>query len=217
MSPPPTPTLTHTSAPTATRLMATASPVLPSRTTTAPPGPTFTSPAATPDATCEITALSATNVYVRPFLTAGIFGTLSAGMKITVLGRTPNNWYAFDPGVAQAGNVGIFRMRWVPAAASLSIPQACLNLGKVYSKVPQPGICYAMVMGISRVYRSPLTTAPVVVTFGEGDWAKVLGKYGTWIKLDLSDSVIDSTNQGWISQDQVGLNGCPLTLPSVTP
>jgi len=108
-------------------------------------------------------------------------------------------------------------MRWVPVAASLSIPQACQNLGKVYSRVPQPGICYAMLMGTSRVYTEPPTTEPVIVTFGIGDWAKILGKFSIWIKLDLSDSVIDFTKQGWVREDQVGFNGCSFPLPTITP
>ena len=32
-------------------------------------------------------------------------------------GRTADGWLGFDPGVAQAANVGIFRLRWSDYAA----------------------------------------------------------------------------------------------------
>lgn len=204
---------------TPTASIATAALPLPSPThvATLPPAATVSKPAPTPNATCQITAQSAADVYLRPFLTSEKFGTLSAGMQVTILARTLNDWYGFDPGVAQAGNVGIFRLRWVTPSASLSIPETCKNLGKIYSQVPQPGICYAMMMTEARVYQSPLTTTPVLLTFASGDWAKVLGQSGTWLKLDLADSSIPTPTQGWINRDLVGFNGCNAPLPVLTP
>jgi hypothetical protein len=34
-------------------------------------------------------------------------------MAITVAARSKGGWLGFDPGVTQAANVGLFRLRWV--------------------------------------------------------------------------------------------------------
>lgn len=174
-------------------------------------------PVATPVSTCEITALTDTNAYFRPSLAADKFGTVSAGTKLTILGRTADNWYAFDPGVAQAGNVGIFRNRWVQASASLSISPTCANLATIYTRVPQAGVCYVMAMESVPVRASPNASAAVIYTLTVGDYAQGMGKAGTWIKIDLaSGSVSGVTQQGWVSEAQIGLSGCG-SLPTITP
>ena len=42
-----------------------------------------------------------------------IFGTISVGDTHEALARTADGWVGFDPGVAQAANVGLARHRWV--------------------------------------------------------------------------------------------------------
>lgn len=174
-------------------------------------------PVATPVPTCEITALTETNAYFRPSLAADKFGTVAVGTKLTIFGRTADNWYAFDPGVAQAGYVGIFRNRWVQASASLSISPTCANLATIYTKVPQAGVCYAMAMGSAPVRQSPNASAAVIYTLALGDYAQGVGKSGTWVKVDLaSGSLTGVTQQGWVSEDLIGLTGCG-SLPTITP
>lgn len=172
---------------------------------------------AAPAASCEITALSNTPAFNRPSLVSDQFGIISTGMKLIALVKTADNWYGFDPGVAQAGNVGAFRYRWVHAANTLSISPVCANL-KILDKVPLPGICYVMSMGTTPVRQTPNTTSTLVYTFTLGDYAQALAKSGTWIKINLAISNISGLSvPGWVSQDLVGLNGCSTPLPILSP
>ena len=52
--------------------------------------------------------------YTQADLNSPIFGTIPVGQYVEVLGRTLNGWYGFDPGIAQAGNTGAARLRWLP-------------------------------------------------------------------------------------------------------
>lgn len=223
LAPSPTATATLTSTPTSTLTVthtATASRTATSTVTKTPlltSTRTRTSTPITPAASCEITALTLTTAYTRPSLAADIFGSISSGNKITAVVRTSDNWFGFDPGVAQAGNVGVFRYRWVKSGVNLSMPAACNNL-KLLTKVPLPGICYVMSYGSTPVRQQPSTTSGLIVTFALGDYAQALGKYGTWIKVNLAVSSLSGYSvPGWVSQDLVGLNGCTTPLPSVTP
>ena len=60
-----------------------------------------------------MTSNAGTIAYNYPDLSATQFGTLSAGMEVMAMVRMDEGWVGFDPGVAQAGNSGLKRMRWV--------------------------------------------------------------------------------------------------------
>lgn len=174
-------------------------------------------PIPTPVSTCDITALTETVAYFRPSLAAKEFGKVAPGNKLRITGRTPDNWYAFDPGVAQAGNAGIFRNRWVQAGPSLSISPTCANLSTIFTKVPQPGITYAVAMVSAPVRIAPNPTADIIYTFSVGDYAQALGISGNWTKVDLATSNINGLTQfGWILQDFHTLNDF-IVLPMITP
>ena len=66
-----------------------------------------------PAETCRMSANAATIAYNYPDLSATQFGTLSAGMEVMAMVRLEEGWVGFDPGIAQAGNTGLKRMRWV--------------------------------------------------------------------------------------------------------
>lgn len=206
-----TPTSTATLVPSATlTATVTQTPLLTyTRTRTATP--------ITPVASCEITMLTLTTVYTRPSLAADIFGNISGGNKITALVRTADNWFGFDPGVAQAGNVGVFRYRWVKGGVNLTIPVSCYNL-RLLTNVPLPGICYVMSMGTTPVRQAPTTSSALIYTFVLGDYAQALGRSGNWIKVNLAVSSVSGYSvPGWVHQDLVGLNGCTTALPIITP
>ena len=69
---------------------------------------------------CEITAFEPLTVYRLPDPASDVFGTLPAGETHEVLAYTANGFVGFDPGIAQASNVGLARLRWVLLNASLS-------------------------------------------------------------------------------------------------
>ena len=98
---PPTPTLPQ---PTATETVVTNTP---------PPG----SP--TPVDQCHLTAFDDVTIFSRPDSAAAVFGTLAAGDSVIVQVMTSNVWFGFDPGVAQAPNVGPFRYRCIPTSPAV--------------------------------------------------------------------------------------------------
>ena len=62
---------------------------------------------------CPFTALQAIDVYFDPVVDPDLyFGRMEAGEQHTARVVTSDGWLGFDPGVAQAGNTGIDRMRW---------------------------------------------------------------------------------------------------------
>ncbi len=74
----------------------------------------------TPQGPCEFTGTADLTVYRLPTADSDIFGTLPAGETHEVLARTADGWVGFDPGVAQAGNTGLARHRWIQLNATLS-------------------------------------------------------------------------------------------------
>lgn len=69
---------------------------------------------ATPAAeACTFTANADLTVYRLPDSTSDVFGTMLLGESYQALARTADGWIGFDPGIAQAGNVGLAHHRWV--------------------------------------------------------------------------------------------------------
>ena len=85
---------------------------------------------------CIISVNMATTVYSRPSKDANVFGVLEKGESQTALGRTLDGWIGFDPGVAQAGNEGVNRLRWVAGDSGVDMKGGCDDL-TVYA-VPDP-------------------------------------------------------------------------------
>ena len=74
---------------------------------------------------CTFTANMPVTAYRLPDSSSDVFGTMSTGDIFEVLARTADGWFGFDPGVAQAGNVGLARHRWVQTNVTLS--SSCLS------------------------------------------------------------------------------------------
>jgi len=62
---------------------------------------------------CEITGNESLTVYRLPDPASDIFGILPAGETHEVLAYTASGFVGFDPGIAQAGNIGLAHHRWV--------------------------------------------------------------------------------------------------------
>jgi hypothetical protein len=73
-----------------------------------------------PTGPCEFTANVPLTVYRLPDSTSVVFGTMSSGETHTALAYTTEGWVGFDPGVAQAGNIGLAHHRWIQLNASLA-------------------------------------------------------------------------------------------------
>jgi hypothetical protein len=85
---------------------------------------TFTGCTPTPE-TCTFTANMPVTAYRLPINTSDVFGTMSEGETFEALARTVDGWLGFDPGIAQAGNIGLAHHRWVWMNVSLS--SSCLD------------------------------------------------------------------------------------------
>lgn len=78
-------------------------------------------------AECRLVANSGQSVpmYNQPSELSGVWGTLTDVDSIHLVGQSFDGWYAVEPNVAQAANVGIWRLRWIKGDA----PVAAQNCG----------------------------------------------------------------------------------------
>ncbi len=83
-----------------------------------------------PPGSCAAGALPGETVPVfnQPSEAFGVWGSLSGGGTIQIIGPAAGGWFAVDPGVAQGGNVGIWRLRWLRTDAPLTFIGNCDNL-----------------------------------------------------------------------------------------
>lgn len=202
-APPPTATSTvsptQTPSPTVTR-RPTAS-VMPTATVTAEP--------------CEIVALEDVTVYVRPDSEAPVFGKMEQDMRLVAEARTGDGWIGFEPGIAQAPNVGVFRLRWVPPEADVRLEGGCDDLPEVVG--PPAGVCFTMPMDETEVYAEPDTGATVIATLVPGDYAAILAIGEMWAQVDLSVGNLDLESEGWVDALTLNLNGPCEALPTPSP
>jgi hypothetical protein len=179
---------------------------------------------------CEAVANEEVWIYARPPITdllsttVEIFGQMPAGTRVTVEGRTANGWLGFDPGVAQAANVGIFRLRWLHPQDPVRLEGDCTALPEVVG--PIPGVCYTMPMEETRVYQGTDTASALLATMNWGDYAAVLGQtpdydgdgVADWARIDLSVGSVGIGQQGWVEGSTLNLNGDRCwDLPEVAP
>lgn len=163
---------------------------------------------------CLLTARQATTAYNRPSPEAQAFGKLGAGEVVEVVARTEDGWYGFDPGVAQAGNVGAFRWRWIPPTADVSLEGDCASL-PVAPALP-PGVCFAFATMDLMVYRAPSTSASPVGKWKRGEYAVAVAHGpGDWVLVNLDSGQNHLSGQGWLQTVLAGLNG-PCDLPAAT-
>jgi hypothetical protein len=80
--------------------------------------------ACTPAGPCEFTANAPTSAYRLPDETSDFFGTIGTGETYEALARTADGWVGFDPGIAQAGNIGLAHHRW--ALLNATVAPSCL-------------------------------------------------------------------------------------------
>ncbi len=201
--------------PTAT-LIAPASPFSPttSFTSTAPPPTTSLPPSETPVLACTYTPTAETNVYTRPDLAADLFTLLPAGSSTKIIGQTDNGWIGFDPGTAQAANIGPFRLRWVQADPA-DLTGSCGSLTVFWA--PPPGVCFDMPMDDTPVYAAPDASSEVIVTLHPEEFAEILGQSSTgWAKIDLSAGNTTTIGVGWVEAATLNMNGPCDNLPTIS-
>jgi hypothetical protein len=172
--------------------------------------------AAPPSGPCMLIAEQDVTIYKRPYPGAEVFSTLSAGLEVTVDGVTADGWYGFDPGVAQAANIGVFRLRWVDGSSGVRLEGGCGGVPEMVG--PLPGVCFTMPMGDVPVYQNADTSSVVIATLIVNDYAAVLGRTDDgWAQVDLSAGNTGLELTGWIEAATLNMNGPCGDLPTVTP
>jgi hypothetical protein len=181
--------------------------------TPASPTPTIPAPTDTPSGPCEATAASEVTIYMRPDPAAEVFSTQGAGFSIEITAQTASGWLGFDPGVAQAANIGSFRLRWLdPAAVQTS--GDCAGLPIVWGP-PAEG-CFDMPMDDVDVYAEPSLASAVLTTLHVEEFAEVLGLNGSgWAMVDLGPGNTGSTVVGWVEASTLNMNGPCEGLPEL--
>jgi len=87
-----------------------------------------------PPLACNLTPTTNLTVYRWSSAALDVFGTMGPDLTVQVLGRTSDGWYGFDPAVAQAGNIGFARLRWVkPGAGQANTSGNCASVPLVFS------------------------------------------------------------------------------------
>jgi len=178
-----------------------------------PPAPTSLptgSGACTPDAATEF------DVYTRPSLAADVFGTFSPGLPVEITGRTADGWLGFEPGVAQAANIGVFRLRWIPPGAPVTLSGDCASV-PIEPWVPAPGVCYEMTMEPVDVHTAADPTSAVSHTLNVGEFAAILGRTGTgWLFVNGDDGNVPGV-VGFLAEMEMNASGPCDSIPTVSP
>jgi hypothetical protein len=164
---------------------------------------------------CTLVADGEVTVYNRPHLDAGVFGSMTAGLRVQLQARTGDGWWGFEPGVAQAANVGVFRLRWVRESAPVHVEGSYGDLPEVEG--PPAGVCFDMPMEDVDVYAGPDPSSDVVGTLTFGDYAAVVGRSDGWARLDLTVGNTGQDTMGWIPAATLNLNGPCENLPTLEP
>lgn len=165
---------------------------------------------------CTLVVRTAATVYDRPSLGAAVFGTIGPSERVVIGGRTADGWLGFDPGVAQAPNVGPFRLRWVAPTTPLTLAGTCRSLPMV-AKIP-PHLCFTMAQADMAIHKEAASTSPVVATMHFGDYIQVVARAGTsakaWVQVESPLGTLPPGTKGWISLDDVNFNGDCDKLPA---
>lgn len=177
--------------------------------TTTVPSTTAVPPTATVPTTaeaCVVTAQSDITVYQRPSTESGIFGTLGGGEFVQPTMQSSDGWLGFDPAVAQAANVGVFRLRWLPPDADTSQSGDCAALP--VAPALSPTACYFMAFEETSLLAEPDPAAAVAATIPAEGYAALLSQAENgWYELDLQDSSIQQPGTAWLDPDLGNFNG----------
>ncbi|MBI5034361.1 MAG: hypothetical protein HZB51_27885 [Chloroflexi bacterium] len=164
-----------------------------------------------PTGPCELVASKELTAYTRPSTQAAVFGKVAASERLPVGGMTADGWIGFDPGVAQAANIGPFRFRWVQKNDAVKLEGACDKVATIASL--SPTACFQMFMDATKIYSAANKSSAVIVTAKPEDYAQVIAANDKWLHLDLNVGSLKQAKQGWIDRADVNFNGPCDKLP----
>lgn len=160
---------------------------------------------------CLLISLDSIDVFQRPDSCATVWSMLAAFETVVLSGRTDDGWLGFDPGVAQAANIGSFRLRWISEGENFVIEGELDSVSVVWG--PGAGITYAMIYQDSPMFVEPDSLSVIIDSIPSGSAAGIILRTEDWYLLDLNESPLDDSIQGWIQSLSVSVSGNPNTIP----
>jgi hypothetical protein len=155
---------------------------------------------------CILIATDTLKIYTRPDTLAALWSFIEPGDSVIVTGRTEDSWPGFDPGVAQAGNIGSFRLRWIFPEGNYRIEGDEESVPMVWG--PEAGVTYAMILADSELFSSPDSNHSPVDTVSAGSIAEIIQRAGNeWYELDFSTGSLALDLVGWMQTMTVSING----------
>jgi hypothetical protein len=207
-------TLACSLSPTATPTITPPPTVVPP-TDTAVPLPSVT-PLPSGAGPCLATSAADVTIYTRPSVLADVFSTITLSTAVEITSLSADGWLGFDPGVAQAANIGVFRQRWIPPDAAVALEGNCAGL-PVEAWVPAPGVCYQMSMGPVDVHAAADPTSAVSHTLAVGEFVSVTGRTATgWLFVNGDEGNVPGVI-GFIAELEMNASGPCDSIPTVSP
>ncbi len=187
-------------------------PTVPVPPTSAPAATASTLPSGS--GPCMAASAGGIDLYTRPSLQADIFSTIMLTPAVELTSRSADGWLGFEPGVAQAANMGVFRLRWIAPGAAITLTGNCAAV-PVAAWVPSPGVCYEMVMEAVQVHVSADANSAATGTLNPGDFAAVVGKSASgWLSVSGDQANAPGVN-GFIPESETNFNGACDSIPTV--
>ena len=162
---------------------------------------------------CILVCLDSVDVFTRPDSSASFMIRLAPGDQVVVTGRTVDGWLGFDPGVAQAANIGSFRLRWIAGDARYFTDGELSCVPVVWG--PQTGITYAMIYESSPLYSEPDCHSAIADSVPSSCAAAIVSRTEDWYLLDLSIGPLELDIEGWIESMDVSVNGNLDSIPII--
>jgi hypothetical protein len=156
------------------------------------------------ESTVIVVAEDSISVYARPDSADGRWGVLVPGDSVVIEATTRDGWLGFDPGVAQAGNSGSFRYRWIEPGRSYSVIGDPSMLEVVWG--PGAGIPYAMTFEPVNVHAEPDPLSAVLGTLPGESAAAIVSQEGDWLEIDPSEGPTPDSPAGWISLTEASIS-----------
>jgi len=164
-----------------------------SRTLTAPAGEVL------------LTAADTVVIRPRPDSASAVWGLLLPGESVPLSGVTLDGWLGFEPGVAQAGNSGSFRYRWIAPGESFLLAGDRDLLDTVWGS--SAGIVYAMTFCPVPVFVEPDGFATIADSLPAGSAAVIVSRLSGWYLVDSSAGPTPETESGWVREEDVSISG----------
>jgi hypothetical protein len=154
---------------------------------------------------CRFEALRTYAIYRFPSTSAPVFSQFTAGDEAFPTHRTQNGFYGFDPGVAQAGSIGVFRLRWFLKTSYIPSFGDCDSLPVVMG--PMDGICYVVMNSDTALYASDDLGSAVIGNMDESDYVMQLSSGALWVNVDLNVGSEQVDVTGWVPRSTVIYQG----------